>query len=85
MKKKILIVSNNSWSLYKFRYDYINKLNKQFKFTLFTPDNEYSKKFKNFKFIYLKKKQSIFIKLYNLISKENFDEILVYSFKCNFC
>ena len=81
MKKKILFVSNTSWSIYKFRYEYILKLKKNFNCYIFTPDNLYKKKIKNVKLFSSNKNELIFTKLYKIFKRENFDYVIVYSFK----
>ena len=81
MKKKILFVSNTSWSIYKFRYEYILKLKKNFNCYIFTPDNLYKKKIKNVKLFSSNKNELIFTKLYKIFKRENFNHVIVYSFK----
>jgi glycosyltransferase involved in cell wall biosynthesis len=81
MKKKILFISNTSWSIYKFRYEYIKKLKKKFDCFIFSPDKQYKNSIKNIQFFSLKNNEIIFFKIYRILKKINFDYVIVYSFK----
>ena len=82
--KKIIIISNTSFSIEKFREHYLSKIT-NFSFLIYTPNKipNLKKKYKN---IELKKFTSSsiyddFNKLYKIFQKEKPKQIIVYSFK----
>lgn len=93
--KNLFIISNNSWNLYNFRYELIDKLSEKYKLFLFCNNDEYAKKLilnkkiyvikANFKKNYFNifKDISLFIKLlyFVIIYKPNY--ILSFTVKPN--
>ena len=83
--KKLLVISNTSFSIEKFRSHYLNKLSRDFKILVITPNNRpknlLKPKFKSFK------SKNFFletIKIINIINKFRPDKFIVFSVKYQF-
>ena len=80
--KKILVISNTTFSIQKFRLHYLSKID-QYSFKIYTPkDNAFIKsKSKNIEHshFYAKNFISIFISIFKILKKENPKTIIVYS------
>ncbi len=68
--KNIFIISNDSWSLYNFRYELIEKLSQYMQIIIFCEKDQYAKYFNNIdhKFININIKKSKYNILKDLIS-----------------
>jgi glycosyltransferase involved in cell wall biosynthesis len=84
--KKILVISNTSFSIEKFRSHYLNKLSSQYRIKVLTPSKRPFNLFKKINFKQLKNLNSInfFFKLKKELNFFKPNKIIIYSWKYQF-